>query len=98
MIVDAVTTRYAGALYGLARKHGAIDAVTKDVAALAAEIGRTATRSLIFNPRVEREARTRWVRELGDEGALLDGNHPLAGLTLTFDLELVSVQPSASAP
>jgi FKBP-type peptidyl-prolyl cis-trans isomerase 2 len=38
-----------------------------------------------------------WVRHLGDDFAILDGNHPLAGLTLTFDLELVSVQ-SAGTP
>ena len=57
MIVDPVTTRYAGALYGLARRQAALDAVSRDVAAIAAEIGRTATRSLIFNPRVEREAK-----------------------------------------
>ena len=35
-----------------------------------------------------------WVRELGDEFAVVDGNHPLAGQTLVFDIELVSVQPS----
>jgi len=32
-----------------------------------------------------------WVRELGDESAIIDANHPLAGETLEFDLELVSV-------
>ncbi|HKB03800.1 MAG TPA: peptidylprolyl isomerase [Gemmataceae bacterium] len=34
-----------------------------------------------------------WVRELADDFAVLDGNHPLAGQTLTFDLELLSVEP-----
>jgi peptidylprolyl isomerase len=29
--------------------------------------------------------------ELGDEHAVLDGNHPLAGKTLVFDLEILSV-------
>lgn len=29
--------------------------------------------------------------ELGDKHAVLDGNHPLAGRTLVFDLEVVSV-------
>lgn len=57
MIVDAVTARYAGALYGLARRKNALDAVSKDVAALAAEVARPATRSVLFNPRVEREAK-----------------------------------------
>jgi len=33
-----------------------------------------------------------WVRKInaGDETALIDANHPLAGMTLVFDLELVS--------
>jgi F-type H+-transporting ATPase subunit delta len=57
VIVDAVTARYAGALYGLAKRKNALDAVSKDVAALAAEIARPATRSVVFNPRVEREAK-----------------------------------------
>ena len=34
-----------------------------------------------------------WVRELGEEFAVVDGNHPLAGQTLVFDIELVSVRP-----
>jgi peptidylprolyl isomerase len=34
-----------------------------------------------------------WVSELGEESALLDANHPLAGHNLVFDIELVSVQP-----
>lgn len=57
MIADPVTTRYAVALYGLAKAKNALDAVSKDVAALAAEVARPATRSLLFNPRVEREAK-----------------------------------------
>jgi peptidylprolyl isomerase len=31
-----------------------------------------------------------WVRELGEDEAVVDGNHPLAGITLVFDLVLVS--------
>jgi peptidylprolyl isomerase len=31
------------------------------------------------------------VREVTDERLLLDGNHPLAGQALTFDLELVAI-------
>jgi len=38
-----------------------------------------------------------WVAELGDERAVIDGNHPLAGQTLEFDLELVSVTPGEAA-
>lgn len=32
-----------------------------------------------------------WVTELNDETAVVDANHPLAGKTLVFDVELVSV-------
>jgi peptidylprolyl isomerase len=34
-----------------------------------------------------------WVRELGDESAVVDGNHPLAGQDLVLDVELVSIEP-----
>ena len=57
MIVDAVTIRYAGALYGLARKRAALDAVSRDIEALSTELARPATRRLVFNPRVDREAK-----------------------------------------
>jgi peptidylprolyl isomerase len=33
-----------------------------------------------------------WVRELDEDSALLDGNHPLAGLTLIFEIEVVAVR------
>jgi peptidylprolyl isomerase len=33
-----------------------------------------------------------WVRELRDDYAVVDGNHPLAGQTLEFDIELVSIE------
>jgi FKBP-type peptidyl-prolyl cis-trans isomerase 2 len=32
-----------------------------------------------------------WVRELGEESAVVDANHPLAGKTLEFELTLVAV-------
>jgi len=38
---------------------------------------------------------TFWVMELTDETAVLDANHPLAGKTLTFDIELISVDLDA---
>jgi peptidylprolyl isomerase len=34
-----------------------------------------------------------WVREIKSDHAVVDGNHPLAGQTVTFDLELVSILP-----
>jgi peptidylprolyl isomerase len=33
-----------------------------------------------------------WVTELGEEHAVVDANHPLAGKTLEFELELVAIQ------
>jgi peptidylprolyl isomerase len=36
-----------------------------------------------------------WVKELGDEEAVLDANHPLAGRTLFFDLEMVAIAEEA---
>lgn len=33
-----------------------------------------------------------WVRDLDGERATVDGNHPLAGQTLLFDVELVSIE------
>lgn len=35
-----------------------------------------------------------WVREVGAESAKVDANHPLAGATLIFDLELVGIDES----
>lgn len=37
-----------------------------------------------------------WVRELQDDSAVIDANHPLAGQKLIFDLEVVAVEPSQS--
>jgi FKBP-type peptidyl-prolyl cis-trans isomerase SlyD len=34
------------------------------------------------------------VAEVTDQGAILDGNHPLAGMTLHFDVEVVDVRPA----
>lgn len=36
-----------------------------------------------------------WVTAMGDDEATLDANHPLAGETLTFDLQVHSVQAPA---
>ena len=33
-----------------------------------------------------------WVRVLDEDTAVVDGNHPLAGQTLLFDVELVSIE------
>lgn len=36
-----------------------------------------------------------WVKELNEEEAILDANHPLAGKTLIFDLEMVAITGEA---
>ncbi len=80
MIVDAVTLRWAEALYALAKKQGALAAVQTDVqrlsTALAGPLGRDA-----FHPRLEREKRRALV--IGGAGAL----HPLVQnfVALAFD-------------
>lgn len=33
-----------------------------------------------------------WIKELGEESAVIDGNHPLAGQTLEFDIELLEIE------
>jgi peptidylprolyl isomerase len=35
-----------------------------------------------------------WVRALEEDTATVDGNHPLAGQTLTFDVEMISIEPA----
>jgi peptidylprolyl isomerase len=36
------------------------------------------------------------VTEMDESGATLDGNHPLAGETLVFDVELVGIEPTGT--
>lgn len=36
-----------------------------------------------------------WVREIRESTVVLDGNHPLAGETLEFEIELLSVEASS---
>lgn len=56
MIVDPVTLRWAEALYALARKQGAIDAVKSDVARLASSLA-GASGDAVFQPRLDRASR-----------------------------------------
>jgi peptidylprolyl isomerase len=35
-----------------------------------------------------------WVRQLGEEWGVVDGNHPLAGEALTFEIKLISTLPA----
>ncbi len=32
-----------------------------------------------------------WVRDINDQTAVVDGNHPLAGQTLTFEIQLLAI-------
>lgn len=57
MIIDPVTARYAGALYNLAQRKGVLDIVARDIERLTHELATTAMRTIVFNPRVEREAK-----------------------------------------
>ena len=34
------------------------------------------------------------ITEIGDDYAIVDGNHPLAGITLKFDVEIINVRPA----
>lgn len=36
-----------------------------------------------------------WVRDISPDAAVVDANHPLAGRTLVFDVELLKIQPAA---
>ncbi|MBD3235850.1 MAG: peptidylprolyl isomerase [Candidatus Eisenbacteria bacterium] len=36
-----------------------------------------------------------WVKDLGEEKATVDANHPLAGVELQFEIELLSIEPAA---
>lgn len=36
------------------------------------------------------------VKEVNDDSIIVDGNHPLAGVTLTFDVEVVEVREATS--
>lgn len=37
-----------------------------------------------------------WVRAVDEDIALVDGNHPLAGETITFDIEMVAIEPAGA--
>lgn len=68
MIVDAVTARWAGALYGLAQKRGALEAVVADVERLGAVVARPEVRRILVNPRLDAHVRRAAV-EAGLRGA-----------------------------
>lgn len=81
MIVDAVTARWAGALYGLAQKKGALAAVVADVERLGVELARPEVRRVILNPRIDSASRR------GAVAAGVRGAHELTQnfVALAFD-------------
>lgn len=44
----------------------------------------------------DEESVTMWVVEVADNSVRLDGNHPLAGQTLHFKVEVVSIRPASA--
>jgi F-type H+-transporting ATPase subunit delta len=71
VILDPVTLRYSGALYGLAEKRSALAAVSGDVERLGRELRADAIRRVLFNPRVETEKKRQTL------APLLTGMHAL---------------------
>ncbi len=57
MILDPVTVRWAGALYDLASKRGALASVSNDVERLGTEVARPEVRRIVVNPRLDRATR-----------------------------------------
>jgi F-type H+-transporting ATPase subunit delta len=55
--VDPVTVRWAGALYGLAQKRGALEQVVRDVQRIAKAVAEPELRRRIVNPHVPRAER-----------------------------------------
>lgn len=56
-MIDQVAQRYADALYGLARRRGALEAVRADVARLASALADRGVAQALVNPRLDRGAR-----------------------------------------
>jgi F-type H+-transporting ATPase subunit delta len=55
VILDPVTLRYSGALYGLAEKRGALPAVARDIERLGRAVAAAGVERVLFNPRIETE-------------------------------------------
>ncbi|MBL8862377.1 MAG: ATP synthase F1 subunit delta [Planctomycetes bacterium] len=87
MIVDPVTARWAGALYGLAQRKGVLAAVVRDVERLGAEVARPQVQRVLLNPRIDLETRR------GAVAPALGGAHELTRnfVALAFDRGRVEV-------
>ncbi|WP_404416320.1 peptidylprolyl isomerase [Marinospirillum sp.] len=53
---------------------------------------------MTFSPGGQQGKFTLRVVKLTEQGALLDGNHPLAGQTLTWEIEVQKVEPAVMNP
>ncbi|QGG93708.1 FKBP-type peptidyl-prolyl cis-trans isomerase [Actinomarinicola tropica] len=56
-----------------------------------AQLPEGTTEGIPLRAQVDGQEMTLWVTELGETTAVVDANHPLAGKTLVFDVELVAV-------
>jgi F-type H+-transporting ATPase subunit delta len=70
--LDSVTLRYTGALYGLARRKGVLQAVSRDMERLGRELATPALARLLENPRADIVAKRKAL------APILDGMHELA--------------------
>lgn len=93
MILDAVTVRWTGALYNVARQQGALAAVKADLERLAAALAAPAARAKLTHPGLDAAARRAAV-----EGSLV-GCHPLTRnfVALAFDRRREALLVEAAA-
>jgi F-type H+-transporting ATPase subunit delta len=70
-MLDAVTLRYSGALYGLAEKRGVLDSVARDVERLGRALAAPNVARVLDNPRIDMEEKRALL------APLIDGMHVL---------------------
>lgn len=76
--------------YGLQRENLVMDVDRSELAHLNIEVGGYLQLELGDQLKVVR------ITKVGDQKVTLDGNHPLAGQDLNFDIEMVSVRPATA--
>jgi F-type H+-transporting ATPase subunit delta len=91
--VDPVSLRYAGALFNLAQRHGALTEVARDVERIGQALDAPATRKTVLNPRGDTG------RKRAALAAVLAGAHPLTQnfVNLLFDKRREEVLRSLTA-
>lgn len=80
-MIDPVTSRYTEAFFNLAKRHGALDAIRKDVERFGRELPSPAVQAFLFDARIDKETRRQKL------GPLLEGMHELTRnfVNLLFD-------------